>query len=199
MAGSSVRARPDGDETQEATLSGRRTSRMRFGAAACAVAVWGVGAGAAPSSARERGATRAWVELIDADGDPVGVARFVETGSGAVHVNVRVHDLPPGVHGIHVHAVGSCAGAGFSGAGGHHNPSGAPHGEHAGDLPNLVVNRAGRGRLNTSEAPFTLTDGPTTVFDADGSALVIHAQPDDGVTDPAGNSGARIACGVIQT
>lgn len=179
-------------------MSGQRTRRVRFGAAACAVAMLGVSAGGSRSSAGDRGATRAHVELTNAAGKTVGVARFVETPSGAVHVNVRVNGLTPGVHGIHVHAVGSCAGEGFSGAGGHHNPSGAVHGHHAGDLPNLVVNRAGRGRLSTSEAAFTLT-GAASVFDADGSALVIHAQPDDGVTDPAGNSGPRVACGVIQT
>ncbi|MBA3310815.1 MAG: superoxide dismutase family protein [Nocardioidaceae bacterium] len=70
--------------------------------------------------------------------------------------------------------------------------------QHAGDLPNLVVYGAGHGNLNTKLARFTLTDGPTSVLDGDGSALVVHALADDHVTDPSGNSGARIACGVVR-
>ena len=89
-------------------------------------------------------------------------------------------------------------------AGGHYNPSGNlhgldnPSGPHNGDLPNLIVNEAGIGRLNATTDRVTLSPGAATLFDADGSALVVHAGPDDNVSNPAGNSGARIACGVIE-
>lgn len=107
--------------------------------------------------------------------------------------------MTPGRHGIHVHNVASCssATASFSGAGSHHNPAAVTHGSHAGDLPNLTVNRAGFGHLHTTTDRLTLSAGAHSVFDADGSALVIHAAEDDLVTDPTGNSVARVACGVI--
>ena len=139
---------------------------------------------------------RAEATILDITGAVVGSARFTEDGAGRVHVAVRAHGLAPGLHGIHVHGVGSC-GAGFNAAGGHHNPLARLHGEHAGDLPNLDVNRRGFGRLNATVENFTLSPGPTTAFDADGSAVVVHALPDDFVTQPTGGSGARFACGVI--
>jgi len=121
-------------------------------------------------------------------------------------VNVHVSGLAEGLHGIHIHAIGTCTlgtNPAFSSAGGHHNPLGhthgldSPTGPHAGDLPNLVVNGAGVGHLDGKTDEATLSAGPTSVFDADGSALIIHAAEDDQVTNPTGNSGARIACGVI--
>jgi Cu-Zn family superoxide dismutase len=126
----------------------------------------------------------------------VGWAKLHEDGHGRVHVNVHATGLTPGTHGIHVHAVGTCTPS-FADAGGHHNPTHAPHGHHAGDLPNLVVNENGKGHLNTKTTRFTLSAGATSVFDSNGSALIIHALADDGVTNPAGNSGDRIACGVL--
>ena len=148
------------------------------------------------------GAQHATAILRDANGQEIGFAKFVEDATGIVHVNVHVKGLAPGLHGIHIHAVGSCTPT-FAAAGAHHNPLGAQHGldnpagPHAGDLPNLTVNTAGVGHLNTTTDRVTLTSGPTSVFDADGSALVIHASVDDQVTDPTGSSGGRIACGVI--
>ena len=103
--------------------------------------------------------------------------------------------MSPGLHGIHIHSVGSC-GNGFADAGSHHNPGGAAHGHHAGDLPNLVVNGAGQGHLNATIEHFTFHDD-AAIFDSDGSALIVHALPDDFVTQPTGGSGGRIACGVI--
>jgi len=143
-----------------------------------------------------------------------GFANFAEDAGGVVHVNVKVSGLAPGLHGAHIHAVGSCTdanGVAFGGAGAHFNPHGAVHGEHtrgehadhhAGDLPNLTVNDGGQGRLNTASAHFTLThDDAESLFDADGSAVVIHANQDDYVTQTGplgpGQSGARMACGVI--
>jgi superoxide dismutase, Cu-Zn family len=143
-----------------------------------------------------------------------GFANFAEDAGGVVHVNVKVSGLAPGLHGAHIHAVGSCTdanGVAFGGAGAHFNPHGAVHGEHtrgehadhhAGDLPNLTVNDGGQGRLNTASAHFTLThDDAESLFDANGSAVVIHANQDDYVTQTGplgpGQSGARMACGVI--
>lgn len=149
---------------------------------------------------------------------PGGISGFValaEDAGGVVHVNVKVSGLAPGLHGAHIHAAGSCTDAGgvaFGGAGAHFNPHGALHGEHArgehadhhaGDLPNLVANDDGQGRLNTASVHFTLAhDAAESLFDANGSAIVIHANQDDYVTQAGllgpGQSGPRIACGVIE-
>jgi Cu-Zn family superoxide dismutase len=114
-----------------------------------------------------------------------------------------VKGLTPGLHAVHVHAVGKCEGPAFTTAGGHFNPTQkkhgfkSPEGAHAGDLPNMLVAKDGAGRFEALDDAITLKAGPASVFDADGSALVIHAGADDYVTDPAGNSGDRVACGVI--
>ena len=149
------------------------------------------------------GATHAAATIIDASGVTVGWARITEDATGRLHVNVQVDGLTEGRHGIHLHAVGSCVPPSFTSAGGHHNPFGAQHGlenpdgPHAGDLPNLEVNVAGHGRLQATTDGATLAHGPAALMDANGSALIIHAALDDQVTDPTGNSGGRIACGVI--
>jgi Cu-Zn family superoxide dismutase len=142
------------------------------------------------------GRPRAEATLVDATGAVVGSARFVEDAAGRVHVVVRVSGLTTGLHGIHVHGTGACTPT-FDAAGSHHNPLGQLHGEHAGDLPNLDVNANGHGRLSATSDSFTLSAGPTGAFDANGSALVVHALRDDFVTQPTGGSGARVACGVI--
>jgi Cu-Zn family superoxide dismutase len=152
---------------------------------------------------------------IAGPGGVSGFATFAEDAGGVVHVNVKVSGLAAGLHGAHIHTIGSCTdlgGVAFGGAGGHFNPHGAPHGEHtrdehaehhAGDLPNLVANNDGQGRLNTASAHFTLAhDVAESLFDANGSAIVVHANQDDYVTQSGplgpGNSGPRIACGVIE-
>jgi superoxide dismutase, Cu-Zn family len=142
-------------------------------------------------------AQHATATLVDESGAVVGFARFVENANGSVVVNVHVHGIAPGDHGIHVHAVGACSPT-FASAGGHFNPSGMSHGSHAGDLGNIYANPAGRGNMVSATSQFTISAGTFSILDSDGSSLVIHAGPDDLVTDPAGNSGARIACGVIQ-
>jgi Cu-Zn family superoxide dismutase len=141
-------------------------------------------------------------ELRNAKGQPAGTATFTQVGS-AVRVVIEAQGLPPGSKGVHVHAVGKCDGPDFNSAGAHFNPHGRQHGAlnpqgpHAGDLPNITIGNDGKGRLESTTELITLRGGPPSLLDADGSAVVIHAAPDDFRTDPTGNSGARIACGVI--
>ena len=141
-------------------------------------------------------------ELKDKDGKTVGSAVLRDEPAGVV-IEVQVKGLTPGLHAVHVHAVGKCEGPAFTTAGGHFNPTQKKHGlrsadgAHAGDLPNMYVAKDGSGRFEVLNDSITLKAGERSVFDADGSAIVIHAGPDDDMTDPAGNSGDRVACGVI--
>ena len=141
-------------------------------------------------------------ELKNTSGQSVGTARFTQAGN-VVRILLEASGLPPGPHGVHVHAVGKCDPPDFTSAGPHFNPTGKQHGalnpqgSHAGDLPNLTVAPDGNGRMETTTEQLSLGTGPTSVWDADGSALIVHATADDFKTDPTGNSGARIACGVL--
>lgn len=146
----------------------RKTGMVRGAALMAALAVTGVAA-ATTSAAANEGAFDAWTVLKNSEGQATGFALFIEDAAGGMHVNVHVRGMSPGRHGIHVHSIGNCDSAGFTSAGGHHNPSGALHGHHAGDLPNLVVNGAGHGYLNTKLVRFTLTEGPMSVLDGDGT------------------------------
>ncbi len=145
---------------------------------------------------------RANVMLSGPDGRELGDAVLRETSAG-LQVSVRGRGLPPGPHGLHLHMVGRCLAPDFASAGGHWNPTGHAHGRdnpkgaHAGDLPNLIVGPKGRGTLRFVIAGARLS-GPGGLLDDDGGALVIHAGADDYRTDPSGNSGGRIACGVVQ-
>jgi superoxide dismutase, Cu-Zn family len=147
-------------------------------------------------------ASQATAELKDKDGKAVGVATFRES-SGGVTVDLNVKGLTPGLHAVHVHAVGKCEAPAFTSAGGHFNPAQkkhgykSPEGAHAGDLPNMLVAKDGTGRFEAFTDGITLKSGATSVFDKDGSALVIHAGVDDYATDPTGNAGDRAACGII--
>ena len=148
------------------------------------------------------GDSSATADLRTAAGQSVGTAQLTQVGN-AVRIILEARGLPPGLHGVHVHAVGKCEPPDFTSAGPHFNPTGRQHGalnpqgSHAGDLPNLNVGSDGTGRFETATEQITLGTGPTALWDADGSALVIHAAPDDFKTDPTGNSGARLACGVV--
>lgn len=156
-----------------------------------------------PSPSPSPVASGVTAELRTPDGQVVGTATFTQESAG-VRVMAQVRNLPPGTHGIHVHEVGRCEGPDFTSAGAHFNPTTRQHGirnpagPHAGDLPNLDVESGGSGRMDALARDLTLGSGPTSVFDPDGSALVIHANADDEMTDPSGNSGGRIACGVIR-
>ncbi|MBI3637097.1 MAG: superoxide dismutase family protein [Candidatus Rokubacteria bacterium] len=154
------------------------------------------------ATATTGGGATATAEMKNANGQTVGTATFTEV-SGGVRVVLEARDLPPGEKGVHIHAVGKCDPPQFTTAGGHFNPAGKQHGTlnpqgpHAGDLPNIVIGANGTGRLETFTDRVALSAGANSLFDADGSALVIHASPDDFKTDPTGNSGGRIACGLI--
>ena len=159
---------------------------------------------AATAAAGPGGDRHARGTFVDAAGNTIGHVLLSQDRLGSVRVIVAVDGLAPGLHGIHIHAVAACTPT-FAAAGGHYNPLAHqhglenPNGPHAGDLPNLVVDADGHGRLNATTDRVTITDGPTTLFDADGSAFIIHANQDDQVTDAGnGGSGARIACAVIE-
>jgi Cu-Zn family superoxide dismutase len=143
------------------------------------------------------------IELRRADGSLVGRA-MVWQGPTGLEVRVQAAGLPAGHYGVHLHAVGRCEGPDFGSAGPHWNPTGRQHGSlnprghHLGDLPNLDVDEHGAGRLEFTIAGASATNGADGIFDADGTAVVIHAGADDYQTDPSGNSGARIACGVLR-
>ncbi len=145
------------------------------------------------SSAQEA----ALAEIFDANGKLIGLAILTQAVS-RVDIDMKVTGLAPGMHGIHIHTTGNCAPPDFQSAGGHFNPKSAQHGSHAGDLGNLAINEDGAGTYQKTIDSVSLTPGEISLDDADGSAIVIHADPDDMTTDPSGNSGARVACGVIK-
>jgi len=159
--------------------------------------------GAGSASAQSQLPSKATAEFKTAVGETIGNATLTQNADGSVLVQVKVRGLPQGVHGIHIHSVGACA-PDFAAAGAHYNPMSKQHGfdnpagPHAGDLPNLNIGADGTGSLDFTTTMVTLTPGAATVFDADGSAFIIHAYTDDQKTDPAGNSGLRIACAVLQ-
>ena len=137
-------------------------------------------------------------------GDVPKQAGVITMNGTAVTINGHFSKLPPGTHAIHVHNVGTCTAPDFTSAGPHFNPGGKqhgtsnPNGAHAGDLPNFEVDAKGIGDVSFAVPDMTLRDGPNSLFHAGGTALVIHAAPDDNKTDPSGNAGARTACGVIE-
>ena len=133
-----------------------------------------------------------------ASGVTVGRATATDV-AGGIRYTIDANGMPPGTHGAHVHTTGRCDAPDFSTAGGHWNPTAAQHGTmnpmgpHEGDLPNLIVGTGGRGTLGVTVPGQSMAG----LLDADGAAIIIHAGPDDLMTDPSGNSGGRIACGVF--
>jgi Cu-Zn family superoxide dismutase len=159
-----------------------------------------VAAPAAPPSAPIP--IQATASLIDAASKNIGTVNFTDTPAGLLVIGT-VSGLGIGTHGIHLHTVGMCEPSGFSSAGGHFNPTGAKHGfrnpagHHAGDIPNIVTQAAGKHGFQFIVTGVRLT-GDGGLLDADGASIVIHSVADDYMTDPSGNSGARLACGVIK-
>jgi len=143
----------------------------------------------------------AHADLKDAQGNTIGHATLTPAPKGVL-VHVELTNAPGGEHAFHVHAVGTCEPP-FTSAGGHFNPMHHQHGflnsqgRHAGDLPNVWVPSDGHLTFDAFAEDATLGSGPTSLFDADGSALVMHAGADDYKSDPAGDAGPRIACGVV--
>ena len=139
--------------------------------------------------------------LKDKDGKEVGKAELTDTPSGVL-IRLTLDGVPPGDHAFHVHAVGKCEPPDFKSAGPHFNPDETKHGlmnaegPHAGDMPNLHVPDSGKLTVEVLDEMVTL-DAEPALLDQDGSALVVHATADDYQTDPAGNAGDRIACGVV--
>lgn len=146
---------------------------------------------------------RAMAGLVDKDGKAVGSATLSEDRVG-VRIDLRVTNLPEGKHGVHIHAFGRCEAPDFATAGGHFNPLGRVHGTltttgpHAGDLGNVEVRKDGTGLLSFTTPHLSLAPGAATNPAAAGLAIVIHEKEDDQKTDPSGNSGNRIACGVLK-
>ncbi len=146
--------------------------------------------------------TGATAQIEDAEGNTIGSTRFTEGAEGLV-VSVEAQGLTPGEHGIHLHETGACDPPAFESAGDHINPAGAQHGlsnpegPHAGDLPSMTVSDDGTAAYAATTDRVTLSGGDGALLDADGSAIVVHADADDQATDPTGNSGDRVACGVV--
>jgi Cu-Zn family superoxide dismutase len=179
----------------------RRDPRTRVGAALTLIV--SLAALTAPAMAWN---LKADVKLYNTAGNQVGKARLTQEGSGSVAIQVNVHDLPPGFHGFHVHAVGECVPP-FTSAGGHFDLDAHTHRDHSGDFPVLLVNADGTANAKFNTDRFAVAD----LFDANGSAIIIHAGPDnyaniptryapapDATTLATGDSGDRIACGVVE-
>ncbi len=158
--------------------------------------------GCAPEPSAPARNTEVDTTLRDLDGSVVGVAVLAETPRGVL-LRAKLSNLPPGAHAFHIHETGTCEPP-FQSAGGHFNPHDRQHGfrnplgHHLGDLPNLEIPASGSHQVEYLVAGTTL-DGASasTLRDADGSALIVHRGPDDYESDPAGNAGQRIACGIV--
>jgi superoxide dismutase, Cu-Zn family len=141
-------------------------------------------------------------QMRDASGKDLGTLMLVE-GSGGITAGGRLTGLPPGEHGIHLHTTGKCEGPKFTSAGNHWNPTNRKHGTrnpqgpHLGDMPNITAAADSSASVQVTTPGGTLF-GDNSLGDSDGAAMVVHAKPDDYRTDPSGNSGDRIACGVVQ-
>jgi len=163
--------------------------------------------GACSSAQRARDAVARGVAVIsDVNGATVGTAQLSQNAAGVVTVDIASLALPAGTHGIHFHEAGICQGGStaFSTAGAHYNPLGREHGlenangPHAGDAPNVVIPTSGIGAVSFGTNRVSLTPGAISLFDSNGSSIVVHANADDQRTQPSGNSGGRIACGVVR-
>jgi Cu-Zn family superoxide dismutase len=144
----------------------------------------------------------AHVDVKDATGKSVGTAMIMAAKDGGVSISYDFKGLPPGEHALHFHQTAKCE-APFTTAGGHFNPEGKKHGmenpegSHAGDMANFTVGADGAAKGTITNKKVTMADGATSIYAGGGTALMIHAKADDMKTDPAGNAGDRIACGLV--
>lgn len=156
-----------------------------------------------PSAGIAKAKPSAVADLVDADGKSHGRAVVSESSEGLT-LEVKASGLTPGAHGLHVHGVGKCEAPDFASAGGHWNPTAHQHGHknpqgpHGGDAPNLVADAKGKAKAKTALGAGMLSGGASPLLDADGAAVVIHADADDEMTDPSGKSGKRVLCGVLK-
>ncbi len=140
--------------------------------------------------------------LRNAQGEDIGTATFTPAADG-VKISLEVSKLTSGPHAFHIHAIGACEPPDFKSAGGHFNPEHKKHGlnnpdgPHAGDMENVTIAEDGTGKAEVVNSRVTLGAGANSLFQPGGTSIVVHAAADDGVSDPAGNAGARLACGVI--
>lgn len=174
------------------------TGLLAIGAAACAPSEPPLAAGGElPAS------TTVTADLRNVAGQTRAQATATQVGD-SIRVRVDAQGMPRGTYAAHVHTTGACAPPDFNSAGPHWNPTGQQHGRnnpagmHKGDLPNLAVGTDGRGSFEFTIPAASVSGGSMAMLDTDGAALVIHAQADDYRTDPSGNAGARIACGVFR-
>src|SRR5262249_42991826 len=150
--------------------------------------------------AKDKASAPVKVNLQNGQGKSVGTATLSATAQG-ISIKLDLHDLAPGEHAIHIHEAAKCEGPDFKSACAHFNPDNKhhglqnPEGPHAGDIPNFNVDIKGKTKTTVVAANATLGSDPRSVFTGGGTSLVVHAKPDDGKTDPSGNSGDRIACG----
>src|SRR5699024_53933 len=155
------------------------------------------------AACQANGASPRTIDMYNASGDMIGTAALAEQADG-VQVKLELEGLDPGFHGIHVHEYPKCEGPDFKSAGSHFNPEGKEHGlmhpdgSHLGDLPNVEADSDGRVEEEVMLNDATLLEGKKSILRGDGTSLVIHSDQDDGVSQPGGDAGERIACGEIK-
>ncbi|WP_374722510.1 superoxide dismutase family protein [Peribacillus tepidiphilus] len=154
------------------------------------------------SACTEQNPTKLDVKIFNPNGDSLGTIKLAEQAKG-VEFDIDLEGLKPGEHAIHIHEKGKCKAPDFKSAGNHFDPEKKKHGllhpegSHAGDLPNLIVKEDGTVKVKILAPSVTLQEGKNSLLSKNGTAIVIHEKKDDGMTQPAGNSGKRIACGEI--
>jgi Cu-Zn family superoxide dismutase len=148
-------------------------------------------------------AMQAQTTFVNSEGTEIGAATLTETPQGVL-IEFVLNNVPTGEHGFHIHETGACDAPDFQSAGGHYNPTGKEHGYkseqgyHAGDMPNQFAWQDNVIQGNVLNTHVTLGEGDATLFDEDGSALILHSGPDDYASQPSGDAGSRIACAVIE-